>query len=155
MQRFKAMEKYQVNNIYKIKDIDVNYYSVFGQTVQFDEIFELTVDLDMSERGAEKRKLIYADGRVPIIMTIEEIYNGLQEDKWQNPQLPEVKGYNSYIDKNSIKKTTGKFKPKALIFLADELNELMNTDDYQARDTIQNALGSVARLGRAFAPITN
>lgn len=125
MQRFKAMEKYQVNNVYKIKDIDVNYYEIFGQTVQFDEIFELTVDLDMSERGAEKRKLIYADGRVPIIMTIEEIYNGLQEDKWQNPQLPEVKGYNSYIDKNSIKKTTGKFKPKALIFLADELDLLM------------------------------
>ena len=31
---------------------------------------------------------------------------------------------NSYLDKNSIRKTKGIFTPKILLFLADELNEL-------------------------------
>ena len=71
-------------------------------------------------------KAIYADGRQPIILTIKDIYDGMQSDQWagRHPQLPEVKGFNSYIDKNSIRKTSGIFKPKALIFIADELNEL-------------------------------
>ena len=75
------------------------------------------------------------------------------EDRWKgrHPQLPEVKGYNSYIDKNSIRKTKGIYTPKVLLFLADELNELMNSDDYKSVDTVKQALGSIARLGRAAA----
>ena len=34
MARFKFMEKMKVNNIYDIHDQEVNYYEVFGQTVQ-------------------------------------------------------------------------------------------------------------------------
>ena len=115
-------------------------------------MYELTVDLDESDsRNYAKLKLIYQDGRQPMILTIQEIYDGMQEGKWdgRNPQLPEVKGFNSYIDKNSIRKTKGIYTPKALLFLADELNELMTSDDYKSVDIVKGALGSIARLGRA------
>lgn len=119
------MEQMQVNNVYKIKDKEVNYYELMGMKVQFDEMFELTVDLDESDRNYSKMKAIYPEGRQPIILTIEEIYNGMHEGKWdgRNPQLPEVKGFNSYIDKNSIRMSKGIYTPKILLFLADELNE--------------------------------
>ena len=147
------MENQQVNNIYKIKDKEVNYFEVFGEKVQFDEMFELTVDLDEKDRNYNKMKLIYQDGRQPMILTIQEIYDGMMEDKWEgrHPQLPEVKGYNSYIDKNSIRMSKGIYTPKVLLFLADELNELMTSDDYQSVDKVKGALGSIARLGRAAA----
>ena len=84
-------------------------------------MFELLVDLDTNDR---KMKAIYQDGRQPLIITIQEIYNGMHEGKWEgrHPQMPVVKGYNSYIDKNSIRKTKGIFTPKILLFLADELD---------------------------------
>ena len=108
------MEQMQVNNVYKIKDKEVNYFEVFGKKVQFDEIFELMVDLDESDRNYSKMKAIYPDGRQPIITTIQKIYDGMMEGKWEgrNPQLPEVKGYNSYIDKNTIRMTKGIYTPK-------------------------------------------
>ena len=151
MDRFKFMEIMQVNNVYKIKDKEVDYFEVFGRKVQFDEIYELTVDLDQNDRNYTKMKQIYPDGRQPLIMTIERIYNGMQEGKWddRHPQLPETKGFNSYIDKDSIKKTKGIYTPKILLFLADELNELMTSDDYKSVDIVKGALGSIARLGRA------
>ena len=153
MDRFKFMEQMQVNNVYKIKDKEVNYFEVMGKKVQFDEIFELMVDLDESDRNYSKMKAIYPDGRQPIITTIQKIYDGMMEGKWdgRNPQLPEVKGYNSYIDKNSIRMTKGIYTPKVLLFLADELNELMTSDDYKSVDVVKQALGSIARLGRAAA----
>ena len=151
MNRFKFMEDQQVNNIYKIKEIEVNYYEVFGEKVQFDELYELWVDLDVTDKHYNKNKLIYADGRQPIITTIEEIYNGMLEGTWddRNPSLPETKGYNAYINNKSIRKSKGIYDPKALIFLADELNELMNADNFMCVETIKNSLGSIARLGRA------
>lgn len=143
----------QVNNVYKIKDKEVNYFEVMGKKVQFDEIFELMVDLDENDRNYSKMKAIYPDGRQPIITTIQKIYDGMMEGKWdgRNPQLPEVKGYNSYIDKNSIRMSKGIYTPKVLLFLADELNELMTSDDYKSVDVVKQALGSIARLGRAAA----
>lgn len=151
MDRFKFMEQMQVNNVYKIKEQEVDYYEVFGEKVQFDEIYELTVDLDQNDRNYNKMKQIYADGRQPLIMTIEAIYNGMQEGTWddRHPQLPEKKGFNSYIDKNTIRKSRGIYTPKILLFLADELNELMTSDDFKSVDTVKGALGSIARLGRA------
>lgn len=144
---------YLRNNVYKIKDKEVNYFEVMGKKVQFDEIFELMVDLDENDRNYSKMKAIYPDGRQPIITTIQKIYDGMMEGKWdgRNPQLPEVKGYNSYIDKNSIRMTKGIYTPKVLLFLADELNELMTSDDYKSVDVVKQALGSIARLGRAAA----
>ena len=114
-------------------------------------MYELKIDLDPKDRYYDKMKSIYSDGRKPMILPIEEIYNGMHEGKWDgfHPQLPEVKGYNSYITKDSIRKTKGIFFPKALLFLADELNELMTSDDYKSVETVKNALGSIARLGRA------
>ena len=124
MDRFKFMEDEQVNNIYKIKNKEVDYYEVMGKKYQFDEMFELMVDLDSSDsRNYNKLKAIYTKGRQPLILTIKEIYDGMHEGTWdsRHPQLPVVKGFNSYIDKNSIRKTKGTFTPKVLLFLADEL----------------------------------
>ena len=128
------MEDSQVNNIYKIKNKEVNYYEWAGQKYQFDEMFELQVDLDEDDRNFSKLKMVYPQDvdyglgtyRQPLIITIEEIYEGMQEGRWEgrHPQMPVIKGYNSFIDKNSITKTSGIFVPKILLFLADELNEL-------------------------------
>lgn len=117
------MEQQQVNNVYKIKDKEVDYYMYAGKKYQFDEMFELMVDLDQNDRNYSKMKQIYQDGRQPMIITIKQIYEGMQEGTWdgRHPQMPVVKGINSYIDKNSIRKTTGIFVPKILLFLADEL----------------------------------
>lgn len=149
----KFMEQMQVNNVYKIKNKEVNYFEVFGKTVQFDEMFELTIDLDENDRKYQKLKLIYPEGRQPVILTIQEIYDGMQEGRWEgkHPQLPQYKGYNSYISAESIRMSKGMYQPKVLLFLADELNELMTSDDYQSVDTVKGALGSIARLGRAAA----
>ena len=53
----------------------------------------------------------------------EKANEGMHAGTWdgRNPQMPVVKGINSYIDKDSIRKTTGIFVPKILLFLADEL----------------------------------
>lgn len=114
---------YLRNNIYKIKNREVDYYTWNGKDYQFDEMFELMVDLDESDKNYNKLKQIYTDGRQPLIITIKEIYEGMHSGKWdgRHPQMPEVKGVNSYIDKNSIRQTKGIFTPKCLIFLADEL----------------------------------
>lgn len=94
----------------------------FNRSYQFDEIFELMVDLDEKDREYSKLIMQYPDGRQPIITTIDKIYKGLQENKWKNPALPQVKGYNPYISIKDIRKTKGIYRPKALIFLADELS---------------------------------
>jgi len=155
------MEDCQVNNIYKIKDLEVEYYEWAGQKYQFDEMFELTIDLDESDRNMAKIAdsfpvdETYGLGthRQPIIIKIQDIYDGMMKGTWdgRHPQMPVVKGYNSFIDKNSIRKTTGMFTPKIMLLLCDELNELMNADDYKSVDTVKQALGSIARLGRAAA----
>ena len=151
MDRFKFMELQQVNNIYKIKDKEVDYYELWGQKCQFDEMFELMVDITEESAGRDYDKLMaqYPEGRQPKILTIESIYKGLEKGEFQNPQLPEVKGYNNYISIDDIKKTKGIFTPKALLLLADELNELMTSEDYKSVDAVKQALGSIARLGRA------
>ena len=151
MRRFKFMEDMRVNNIHKIKNTEVDYFTVFGETVQFDELYRLEIDLDKKARDYEKLKMMYPDERQPLIITIEEIYEGMQSGRWRgrHPKLPEVKGYNSYLSPETITKTRGIFFPKAMIFLADELNELMNADDYKSVETFKQNMGSVARLGRA------
>lgn len=89
-------------------------------------MFELMVDLDENDRNYSKMKAIYPDGRQPMIITIKQIYEGMHAGTWdgRHPQMPVVKGINSYLDENSIRKSTGIFVPKILLFLADELNEL-------------------------------
>ena len=124
-------------------------------------MFELTVDLDESDRNFEKNKKSYpldeeyglGTYRQPLIISIKDIYDGMMEGKWEgrHPQMPVLKGINSFIDQNSIRKTKGIFVPKVLLLLCDELNELMNSEDYKSVDTVKQALGSIARLGRAAA----
>ena len=151
MDRFKFMEDMQVNNVYKIKDKEVDYYELWGQKYQFDEIFEVFVDINDEElgRNATKIRAQYPDGRMPKITTIDKIYEGLEDGSLLHPQLPTRKGHDPFIKKGDIKKTRGIFNPKILLFLADELNEFASTDDYQALEVAKAAMGSIARLGRA------
>lgn len=124
MDRFTFMTEMKVNNIFKIKDKEVDYYEWAGKKFQFDEIFEIKVDIDPNDRSYSKLIMDYPDGRQPKIMTIRSIYEAVMTGEFdgRHPQMPVYKGYNSYIDKNSIRKTTGIFVPKALLFLADELD---------------------------------
>lgn len=151
MQRFKFMEDMQVNNIYKIKNKEVDYYELWGKKYQFDEIFEMFVDINDDELGRDAAKIRqqYPNGRMPKILSIKDIYEGLEDGSFMRPSLPEIKGHNPYIKKGDIVKTSGIFDPKILLFLADELNEFANSDDYKSVEAARNAMGSIARLGRA------
>lgn len=53
------------------------------------------------------------------------------------------------ITSENIQKRTGKFRPKAILFLVDEMSEICNDTNYRLVTSIQNSLGSIARLGRA------
>lgn len=53
------------------------------------------------------------------------------------------------LTKNNITKTKGKYKPKALLILIDEMSEVMSCSDFRKVTTIQESIGSIARLGRA------
>lgn len=53
------------------------------------------------------------------------------------------------LTKGDITKTKGKFKPKVLISVIDELGELMSSDDFRAVSNIKSNMGSIGRLGRA------
>ena len=53
------------------------------------------------------------------------------------------------LTKGDIVKTKGKFKPKVLITVIDELGELMSSDDFRAVSSIKSNMGSIGRLGRA------
>lgn len=53
------------------------------------------------------------------------------------------------LTKGDIKKTKGKFIPKVLISVIDELGELMSSDDFRAVSNIKSNMGSIGRLGRA------
>lgn len=149
MRRFKFMAEKQANNVHKIKNVEVDYYELWGKTYQFDEMFELKTDLDEKDRDYSKLILSYPDGRLPKIISIEEIYEGLENNSFSNPSLPQIKGYSPWIKKGDIVKTKGTYRPKTLLLLIDEMNELMNGDDYKSVDTIKQGLGSIARLGRA------
>lgn len=124
MQRFEFMRDQGYNNIYNIPKMDVDYYEWHGEKYQFDEIFECYIDKELS------------------IMTIEDIYKAVEEGKI-------VKIFGSYVIKGDLIKIKDTFKVKALIFMSDELNQLMNSDDYKAVSTCKDKLGNIARLGRA------
>ena len=71
------MTEMKVNNIFKIKDKEVDYYEWAGKKFQFDEIFEIKVDIDPNDRSYSKLIMDYPDGRQPKIMTIRSIYEAV------------------------------------------------------------------------------
>ena len=148
MERFKLMEKYKVNNIYKLENIhaEVPYYEIryTNKLYQFDKIFTIDVNLDETDPHYGKLKMWYPTGKQPKTITIEQIYNALQDGT-----LKEAVVDGNIITKDNITRTTGMFKANAIVFMADELAELMTSEDYKSVDTIKTALGSIARLGRA------
>lgn len=127
MSRFLFMKDNNVNNIYKLKDKKVKYFNLMGRSWQFDEIFEIQVKFDTTKGDRETEKLLkmYPDGIQPRIMTIENIYKGMKDGTIKDPVFPKVKGYNPNIKLEDITITEDIYKPKIMIFLADELNELI------------------------------
>ena len=151
--RFKMMREHKVNNIFKLpKNLQVDYYEFQGQKVQFDEIYEVWQDIDWSkirDRDKSNYEDNYPSGRLPCIMTIEDIYN--KYDTLRNPSVQPRRNYNPYFNKSDIKKTTGTYHPKALIMMVDEAKELMTDSNYALVEPMKDAFGSILRLGRAAA----
>ena len=151
--RFKMMREHKVNNIFKLpKNLQVDYYEFQGQKVQFDEIYEVWQDIDWSkirDRDKSNYEDNYPSGRMPCIMTIEDIYN--KYDTLRNPSVQPRRNYNPYFNKSDIKKTAGTYHPKALIMMVDEAKELMTDSNYALVEPIKDAFGSILRLGRAAA----
>ena len=148
MSRFKMMENSQVNSIWKIdnQSVDCDFYKIKGiaEPVQFDEFLAVGLELDENDRKYTRLKEIYPEGVQPVVMTAEDIYKMLKDGDRKSLT---VKGQT--ITKTDIKQVKGKYSPKAIIFMIDDLNEVMCDDDYKSVDTIKSALGSIARLGRA------
>lgn len=151
--RFKMMREHKVNNIFKLpKDLQVDYYEFQGQKVQFDEIYEVWQDIDWSkirERDKSTYEDNYPSGRMPSIMTIEDIYN--KYDTLKNPSVQPRRNYNPYFNKSDIQKTTDTYHPKALIMMVDEAKELMTDSNYALVEPMKDAFASILRLGRAAA----
>lgn len=151
--RFKMMREHKVNNIFKLpKNLQVDYYEFQGQKVQFDEIYEVWQDIDWSkirDRDKSNYEDNYPSGRMPCIMTIEDIY--AKYDTLKNPSVQPRRNYNPYFNKSDIKKTTGTYHPKALIMMVDEAKELMTDSNYALVEPMKDAFGSILRLGRAAA----
>lgn len=145
MSRFKLMEECQANNIYKVSNqVEVNYYKTPTGTYQFDTLVKIFVDLDESDKQYARYKKVFKDGKMPVVTTIEEVYTALEKGSYENVELD-----GKTLTKKDIKKTKGIYVPKAIVFMIDELTEIMTADDYKAVDTVKGALGSIARLGRA------
>lgn len=151
--RFKMMREHKVNNIFKLpKNLQVDYYEFQGQKVQFDEIYEVWQDIDWSkirDRDKSNYEDNYPSGRMPCIMTIEDIY--AKYDTLRNPSVQPRRNYNPYFNKSDIKKTAGTYHPKALIMMVDEAKELMTDSNYALVEPMKDAFGSILRLGRAAA----
>ena len=146
MTRFKLMETYAVNNIYKVeaKHIDVPYYVLMGKSYQFDEFLPAKIDLNKDDREYAKFLELYPDGKKPYTTTIENIYK-----KLANNDLSCVYINDNKITAKDIKVTNGTYQVKATVIMIDEMTELMCSSDYKAVDMIKSGLGSIARLGRA------
>lgn len=147
MSRFKLMENYQVNNVWKLekREAVVPYYEIEGVgKLQFDELFQIEQDLDENDRNYQRLKMIYPTGKQPRVMTIQEIYEKLQEKTIKSVS---IKG--KVVTAKDIKEVTGVYHPKAVLFMIDEYEEAQSGEDYKAIDTIKSAIGSICRLGRA------
>ncbi len=145
MRRFKLMEEYKVNSINKLveQQAEVDYYTIKGiGTFQFDEIIPLTIALDAKDTTLSK---IYTDGKRPVALSAEDIYYQLK-----NGEIKDVTIKNRIITEKDIKVSKNAFVPRDIIFMIDDLAIILkDTDDYKSVDTIKQALGSIARLGRA------
>ena len=146
MKNFVMMEKCQVNNIRKVanKQFKVDYYEFNDKAYQFDEIFSVKIDFDHSSRNYSRLHSIYPDDKQVLAMTIQDIYNDLQ-----NGTYDQVEINGQILKADDIIKTSDNYKHKSIIFIIDEMNELMDSDDFKSISAIKLSLGSIARLGRA------
>ena len=148
MQRFTFMQKQQVNTLYKLdpSKIEVDYYRVAGMgEYQFDEIMSVELPIDTADvRRYERYKNIYMAETRPTIRTIESIYNDLKNETYKKLMVN-----GKPITLKDIKPFKGKYAPKAVILMIDELAEVMCSDDYKSVDIIKKGLGSIAMWGRA------
>lgn len=158
MNRFAFMEKEKKNNVFKI-DTNVDYYEVAGNSFQFDELFTVFAENVKDENegsGPYGRKNDDAEPYKQTLLTIEEIYNEVQAgrkvffDERYRKMFNHAPDDVHILKPEDITKTTGKFFPKAIVVMCDEMTELVS-GDYKQTSVIQEAQGSIGRLGRAAA----
>ena len=153
--RYKFLKERMVNTIAKLcnnaannykydntTNIEVNYYTINGKSYQFDEILAVKIPLDPTDKRYDKKLQIFPEGKQLIGLTVETIYNKLQEN---NSIGLELNG--KVLKKNNIKVSKGLYKPKAILLLFDSFEELMHSDDSEAVDKLKSALGAISRLG--------
>lgn len=147
MSRFKLMENYQVNNVWKLekREAVVPYFEIEGVgKLQFDELFQIEQDLDENDRNYQKLKMLYPSGKQPKLMTIQDIYNELQKKSIKSVS---IKG--KVVTTKDIKEVTGVYHPKAVMFMFEDWTDAVIGEDYKSIDTISSAIGSICRLGKA------
>ena len=147
MTRFKLMENYQVNNVWKLekREAVVPYFEIEGVgKLQFDELFQIEQDLDENDRNYQRLKMLYPSGKQPKLMTIQDIYNELQ-----NKSIKSVSIKGKVVTVKDIKEVTGVYHPKAVMFMFEDWADAMLGEDYKSIDTINSAIGSICRLGKA------
>ena len=147
MTRFKLMENYQVNSVWKLEGCEavVPYFEIdrIGK-IQFDELFLIEQDLDKTDKNYQRLKMLYPSGKQPKLMTIQDIYKELQ-----NKSIKSVSIKGKVVTVKDIKEVTGVYHPKAVMFMFDDWTDVVIGEDYKSIDTISSAIGSICRLGRA------
>ncbi|MEE3344727.1 MAG: FtsK/SpoIIIE domain-containing protein, partial [Bacilli bacterium] len=146
MTRFKLMQEHNINNIYKLNDkqITVPYYIINGKQYQFDEFVTIKVDMDKEDSDYARLIKVYPDGKRIYIMPIDNVYKSLEEKTFDKVIINDTT-----IKLSDIKKTEGIYKFKDIVLVLDNFSEIMLSDDYKAIDMVKQAVGSIARLGRA------
>lgn len=150
MNRFSILEQNSINNIYKLdSSVKVPYFELDGKEYQFDTVFSVAIDLDENNKNYEKLKKIaderWYDNKYHIIMTVESIYKNLKDETIKN-----VKIGDKTITLNDIKPIEdNNYKPKAIMFMISDLDEIMLSNDYKSIDIIKSSISSIIRLGRA------
>lgn len=143
--RYELIDMHQVNNIHKIGLNDIvesDYYEIpydnnlsLKKSCQYDTLFRVCIN-------PEETNIV---DRQYDILSIEEIYNILQVEEGSVNVYINGQYYN--LTKNDIKKTSDIYHPTDIVFVVNELIEIMSTHDANYK-TIKDSLETIARLGR-------
>lgn len=133
MRRFRTMSEAGINNIWNIsnRDFNVPYYSISkGEPIQFDELFAVNIGTDL-------------DPKIKV-MTIEMIYNCLEKKEYEKVNI-----LGTTIGFDDIVKTERPFICKAIVLMVKDIGYMTHCENSTAINTFIQAIGSIARLGRA------
>lgn len=149
MDRFKLLENYQTNRIENISGEKLIHYRFFNKQVySWDTIFTVVSDKNVFEN--ERFYYQLKEDTVVYPVTAKEMYENLQSGKMlYYTLLNPIKGLPRHICKTDIEQMEDKYNPTKIVLVLDDLDLIMKSDNYKAVDTLKQAIGSIARLGRA------